>query len=630
MASKFSIEAIFKGIDKITAPVSRMSNSVGKFARSAKANLVSIGNSVNNLSKKFSKVLAVSATAGFLALNLAAKDAVVTGMQFEQTIVSAAAKFPGEIKKGTKEFELLEAAAKKTGKETEFTATQSAEAINFLAMAGFNAQMSIAALPGVVDLATAASIDLARATDIATDTLGAFGLATEDPIKLSKNLARVNDVLAKTTTTANTNMEQLFEAIAEGGPVAKSAGASIETFTTLAGKLANAGIKGGEAGTTLKNVFLRLAAPVGGAAKMLKRMGVATKDNEGNLRDVIDILGDLEKGVKKFGTAEQAAILEEIFGKIPIAGVNVLLGTGAEKLKEYRKQLEAATGSSNKMASTMRDTLQGRVNSLKSAFEGLQLTIFGLEKGPFSDFVEKITETVRTIDSAISTNQDLAQSFVSDINNVLSGSIKIIGMFIAAMIALKGIILFTNAAIIVFKTTMFAVKAAMLLFQGVLVVAKVAMFALNAVMMANPLLAISIAIAALIIGITLLVKNWETVKAVVSDVWDSITAKVKDSIDAILNFISGVTTPFKDLFSGISGIGEKFSFLFGKPEEEKKGGEAKKPEMTTKEERISTAINEKVTEKSSTLLIKDETGRAELSTPTGNGSKIRLATSGGF
>ena len=172
MASRFSISAIFKGIDKISQPVNRMANRVKKFTQTADRQIKKLGNSFQGLGEIAKKATKTVAVVGIAGMTFGLAEASKAAVGFEQTMVNAAAKFGPEIQKGTKDFQLLSEAARKTGKETEFTAVQSAQALNFLAMAGFNAKQSIAALPGVVDLATAAQVDLAMATDIATDTLG--------------------------------------------------------------------------------------------------------------------------------------------------------------------------------------------------------------------------------------------------------------------------------------------------------------------------------------------------------------------------------------------------------------------------------------------------------------------------
>lgn len=628
MAKRFSVETVFNGIDKISKIAKGMGRSIASFARISKAKLKSIGRAVTKLSKKFSKILAIGATAGFLALNVAIADTAKTGVEFEQAMVTAAIKFPKEIKKGSKEFTKLEEATKKTGRETEFGATQAANALNFMAMAGFNARQSMAALPGVVDLATVAALGLDRATDIATDSLGAFGLMTKDPIELTTNLARVNDVLAKTTLLANTDMETLFETIKSGAADFTAAGQTIETFGALTAAMAASGKKGEASGTILRNVMVRLAAPTKQAGILIKKLGIRTADQNGNFRDALDILEDLQNGLKGLGTKQRTAAVSTIFGVKAQAGINIVLKTSIEKVREYRKTLEGAGGTTKRIAAVMRDTLQGRIDSLKSAFEGLQLTVFDFEKGPLSGLIERITEVIRNVDNFISSNKEFGASLTTDINNTVIGAIKVFGLFMGAIIALKTVVLAGNAAFIIFKTTLLLFKVVMIAAKAAIVIGKIAMFAFNVVMAANPILLIATAIAALIIGILLLVTHWETVKKVVANVWDSIVAKIKGAVELIKGFLATVTSPFKELFEGISGLKEKFSFIFGSKEERET--EERKPKIITPEERITKSFSEQVNESKSTLIIKDETGRAELEKKGNGGPQIALAASGGF
>jgi len=445
MAGRFSVEAVFKAVDRVTAPVSRMQNKVGKFTRSIGRRF----HKANKFVEKFSNGIKQGALIGAAAvgaLGVALGKIVMTGAKFEQTIVNAAAKFPGAIRKGTKAFKALEDAARTTGKTTEFTASQSAEALNFLAMAGFSAEGAIAALPGVVDLATAASIELAEATDIVSDSLGAFGLATKDAAQLGKNLSRVNDVMAKTATTANTTIQDMFEAIKEAGPIATTAGASIETVSALIGELANSGIKGTRAGTTLKNMFVRLAAPAGKGASLLKKFGIQTKDANGDMLDIVDVLGDLDEKLAGLGTAERTGVLEGIFGKIPLAGVNVLLKSGADRLRKYRHELENASGASAEMAAVMRDTVQGRLNALKSAVEGVSISIFGMTKGPLADIIEETTKWVRANEQVIA--KDVGK-FIRDAIPPLKTFAKIIGGIVKFIYQLGAGLGITAAKIII-------------------------------------------------------------------------------------------------------------------------------------------------------------------------------------
>jgi len=634
MAGRFSVEAVFKAVDKVTAPVTRMQNRVGKLTRSMGRGFQRLNKTVDKFSSGIKKGgIAVVAS---LALTTAAMaDVVSIGAEFEQTLVNAAAKFPGEIRKGTEAFKLLEDAAKKTGATTEFTASQAAQALNFLAMAGFDAEGAVAALPGVVDLATSAQIDLATATDVASDSLGAFNLMTKDSAQLGKNLARVNDVIAKTATSANTTVEDLFEAMKEGGPVATTAGASIETFSALAGELANAGIKGSRAGTTLKNMFLGLAAPTAGASKILKRLGVQTQDADGNLLDIVDVLGSLNKSLDGLGTAERSGVLEGIFGKIPIAGVNVLLGSGAKKLNAYRKELEGASGASTKMASVMRDTLQGRLKSLNSAIEGVKIQIFSMTSGPLSDAVDKMTEWVRANQKVIATK---------------------IGAFISGLI--------TNFKSIVKWVKRIGIGLAVFFaFTAVLKTLVLVMTAVNLVMAANPIGLIILGIMALIAivstaiiwwdelkasfmeigwvqtiikafeGAALLIQGaWEPVGEFFGSLWDGVIQTFNSAVEIITGIadkVSSITSGIVDTISSIGGGVADF-FGFGDDEEEQGNKSASESaNIVTPQERVAKTIEEKRSTSTAEVTIKDETGRAEVTGGTlGNG--LMLQPSGAF
>lgn len=642
MAGKYSIEAVFKAVDRVTGPVNRMQRSVGMMTRRMSAHVDILDKRLDRFSASAKR--GAAAVVAATAISAAALTGVVsTGAQFEQTLVAAAAKFPGEIQRGTEAFSRLEEAARRTGATTEYSASQSAEALNFLAMAGFDADASIAALPGVVDLATAAQVDLATATDVASDSLGAFGLMTKDASQLGKNLARVNDVIARTTTSANTTVEALFETIKEGAPVATTAGASIETFAALAGELANAGIKGSQAGTTLKNVFLTLSAPTAGAAKLLQRLGIQTQDANGDLRDVVDILGDLNGSLDGLGTAERSGVLEGIFGKIPIAGVNVLLASGSDKLREYRKTLEGASGAASKMAATMRDTVQGRINSLKSAVEGVSISLFSMTSGPLADVIDSTTEWVRANEKLIATN---VGGFITGILSNMAAIVtwgKRIGIAVAVFLAL---------------TT--ALKTLVLV-----------MTAVNLVMAANPIVLITLGIIALVAAIAALVywwgdlmaafksagpivdgilaglillggpigwligaagliyRYWEPIKEFFADLWSGIVSSFDAAIAHIQAIIADITGGIASAMETVSGFGSRIAGFFGGGSAAAGGDGATGPQVVSPQERVARNIQETTTTTKAEVTIRDDTGRAEL-TGGALGPGLTLASTGAF
>lgn len=639
MAGRFSVEAVFKAVDRVTAPVSRMQNRVGKMTRS-------MGNGFDRLNKKVGKFAsgvkkgALAVTAALALSTGAMANVISTGADFEQTLVAAAAKYPGEIRKGTEAFEQLEQAARKTGSATEFSASEAAGALNFLAMAGFDAESSVAALPGVVDLATAAQVDLATATDVASDSLGAFGLMTKDATQLGKNLARVNDVIAKTTTSANTTVESLFETIKEGGPVATTAGASLETFSALAGELANAGIKGSQAGTTLKNMFLTLAAPTAGSAKILKRLGIQTQDASGDMRDIVDILGDLNGALDGLGTAERSGVLEGIFGKIPIAGVNVLLASGSDRLREYRGELEGASGASSTMASVMRDTLQGRLNSLKSAVEGVKISIFSMTNGPLADAIDKTTEWVRANEQLIATNVgEFLAGIISNFENIVKWA-KRIGIALAVFFTLS-MILKTLVLVMTAVNLVMAANPIVLIVLGIMaLIAAVAAAIiwwdeLKAAFLGLPgpvkaAIAVIMGPIGWFIGAAaLIMENWEPIKGFFSDLWtgvvgifDAAVAKIMGVVDKVKGAASFIGDMASSAGSSVSGF-----FGFGDDEEQSTGTTG--PQVVSPQERVARSIDEQRTTQSAEVTIRDESGRAEVTGGT-LGPGLTLQNSGAF
>ena len=585
MAGRFSVEAVFKAIDKVTAPVKKMQKQVNKFTRNMRLNfgrLSRVVDKVGGAMKKAGKLAASGAAIAGLALG----DVIRTGARFEQTLVNAAAKFPDDVRKGTVAFEELQAAALQVGSTTEFTASQSAEALNFLALAGFTSKQAIAALPGVVDLATAAQVDLATATDIATDTLGAFNFASKTTAELQANLSRVSDILAKASTSANFTIEQMFETMKEAGPIGTAAGQSIETVATLAGTLANAGIKGTRAGTGLKNIFTALNAPASKAGKVLRALGIETAGTDGKIRNAIDVFEDFRKATAELPQQQQMKVFDTIFGKIPLAAAINLTKAGG-KMRAFEKTLKGAINASKEMAATMRDTLQGRLNSLSSAIEGVKLRVFALSSGPINDLVERMTDWVRVNGEVVASK--LAEFIIQLLDNLpkIVAWIKKIAIGISIFLAFSAVI----------KTV-----------AGVLTI-------LNLLMLANPITLITLGIIAAIAAFTALVIWIDEV----SSGFEKMPRFIKLALAPLKLFIEGIRLA-KNLLSG-EGIGESFE-KFGKgiagiftP-----GGSAEGAETTagsvgagvaSPQERIAKTIQESRTTTQSEITIRDETGRAQ-------------------
>jgi TP901 family phage tail tape measure protein len=401
MSTDLAVFVKIMGKDGLTPEYKRLDRETMRLAMRTKKNFRSMNRSAMSFSKlvggiTFSNVL----RRGFSIMEQGVRAVGQEVVELDQSLQAASAKFGDSVKRGTDAFDQMESKAREVGATTEFTASEAAKGLDFLAMAGFNYAQSMEAIIPLTDLATAAQMDLARASDIASDALGAFGLSM-DPADIETSMNRVNDVFARTVTTSNTTMETLFETMQQSGPAVKAAGGELETFAALAGKLGSAGIKGSVAGTNLKNMFLRLASPVKKAQKLLGKLGVETVDKTtGNMRDMIEILGDLDEATKSMGTAQRAAALDVLFGKRAISGASVLLDIGEDKLKAYREELENAQGASKELAGEMRKGLGVQLKVLRSTLteKGLQIFTQLMGEDDPAEAVARLTEEIRDLD----------------------------------------------------------------------------------------------------------------------------------------------------------------------------------------------------------------------------------------
>lgn len=395
MAGRFTVEAVFKALDRFTAPVRRMQGVTERAMRgintASRAVAKSTGAAVKALG---SASLAVAATAGAATAGLVAglKEVVDVGAEFERTMVAAAAKFSPEIRAGTEEFRKLAVAAEGVGATTEFNAQQAALALKDLASAGFGVDQAIGALPGIVNLATAEQMDLAEASNIVTKSLGAFGLASDDAAVQSANLVRITDAMGKAAGVSKTGMTELFEAVKEGGPIATGAGIAMEELLALTAGLAESGIEASVAGTTLKNMVSTLSAPTKEASEVFQELGVKLRDAEGNLLSPIAVLDELN--AKIGASPRRIELLEKAFGKIPLAGVVGLLGTGTAKLEQFHTAIKDSAGNTAKLAEVMRNTTSGDIDGFSSAIDGVKVAIFGVVKGPLRGVLKAITDWV--------------------------------------------------------------------------------------------------------------------------------------------------------------------------------------------------------------------------------------------
>ena len=311
--------------------------------------------------------------------------AVKAGSEFESSMSQVAATMgmtTEEIHNGSEAYETLATAAKNAGATTKFTATQAAEALNYLALAGYDAATSAEVLPSVLNLAAAGGLELAYASDLATDAMAALGIEAS-----ADNLTQFGDQMAMASSKANYSVAQLGEAILTVGGTAKNlAGGTVELNTAL-GVLANRGIKGAEGGTALRNMILSLSAPTDTAAATLKSLGVSAFDAEGNLRPLNETFKDLDAAMQNLTGEEKTNALNDIFNKVDLKSAEAMLAGCGEEFDNLAEAIANSDGAMQNMADVQMDNLKGQITLLQSAVEGLGVTFYENVNGKIKDAV---------------------------------------------------------------------------------------------------------------------------------------------------------------------------------------------------------------------------------------------------
>lgn len=341
------------------------------------------------------------------------KSAVDTGKEFDKSMSQVAAT----LGVTTDEIDDLRTYAMEMGATTAFSAVQAADALNYMALAGYNSDKSMKMLPSVLDLAAAGSMDLARASDMVTDAESALGLTSEET-------AQMVDQMARTASRSNTSVEQLGDAILTIGGTANFMAGGTDRLNTVLGILADNGIKGSEAGIHLRNMLLKLSAPTDKGTKLMKKMGLEIYDGSGKMRDMQDIMLDLNEAMSDMTEEDRVQTLSELFNARDLSAVNALLHTSAKRWDELGGEIKDAQGAAKKMAETQLDNLAGDVTLFKSAMEGAKITLSNALTPALRGFVQTGTAEIGKLDRAF---QDGGISGLSaQLGNSLAEGIKIL------------------------------------------------------------------------------------------------------------------------------------------------------------------------------------------------------------
>jgi TP901 family phage tail tape measure protein len=371
-----------------------------------------------------------------LGVGLAAREYV----QFDDAIYGATARFKAAEKPGTdmaKVMENLREAARKTGAETQFTATLAAQGLDKFALAGFTSSEAIAVLKSQVDLATVTGEDFMRVADISSDLLGGFGGSALESSKKIAMLKEMNALLAVGTLSANVTMEDLFETLKMVAPIATQAGKGMADTIATVSVLGSAGIKGSVAATALKNVFLNLSAPTDAVHSALAKLGLTQKDlidSTGKLKSTVDIFGLIGNGMEKLTKVEQSAVFKDLFGLRGIAGGAVI----AQNINQIREQLIRMGKDPQQVmeqtAAMMRQSLGNRIKILASAATEMGFRFFEAFDGDARDGLDSLTESINKFDmKPIVQTVKLILVVVRELFRILGPSLPILLGVVAAV-----------------------------------------------------------------------------------------------------------------------------------------------------------------------------------------------------
>lgn len=495
------ISTAIQFIDGFTRPSREVIQSMRQMGNEA----IKAGKQIQNAGKTIANAGATLTKAVTLPIAGVATAAVKTAADFEAAMseVGAISGASGE------DMAKLTAKAKEMGATTAFSASESAEAMKYMAMAGWKTADMTEGIAGIMNLAAASGEDLAITSDIVTDGLTAFGMA-------AKESGRFADVMAATSSNANTNVALMGETFKYCASTAGAMGYSVEDISVAIGIMGNAGIKGSMAGTTLKNTIANLAKPTDAQAAVMKKLGISLTDSSGNMKSFAEVMDNLRSSFSGLSETEKAAAATTLAGKESMAGLLTIVNASTEDFDKLTAAINGSSGSAEEMAAKMLDNLNGQLTLLKSAVEGIAITIGN-----------KLMPYVKT---AVSWVQKAAD-YINNLNDAqLDNIIKWAG--IAAAI---------GPAIMVFGKVVTAVGTAQRIFGTI--TKTIANFSGIMGVITSPAGIVIGVLAAIALAAFLIIKNWDKVKG----------------------FLQGVGNWFKNAFEkagfSVEGFKRKFTSI---------------------------------------------------------------------
>lgn len=466
------------------------------------------------------------------ALKEFAGDVIETGKGFDTAMSQVAATMGTTVDQITN----MKDKAKEMGATTEWTATQSAEAMNYLALAGYSADQACSTLPTVLNLASAGAMDLADASDMVTDAMTALGIEADAD---GQNITVFGDKMAKTASKSNTSVSQLGNAILTVGGTAKMLTGGTTELNAALGILADNSIKGSEGGTKLRNIILAMKPTTDKAVAGWEQLGVSAYDADGQMRPLQDTFADLNKAMSGMSDEDKTELLKNMFNKADLAAVNSLLATSSDRWDELSTAIDDSAGAMADMASTQLDNLQGDLTLMDSAMDGLRQTVY-------DEFAPELREVVQYV--------------TNDVIPAITDTIKWLKEHKTTMAVVAGAIGAVTLAIGLYcaaKAVGTAMNGAEVASLGALIAAKwaevTANFAVAASGMAAiaPYLLVAAAIAAVIAIIVLCVKHWDQIKKKVTEVASSIGSKISNMKTKVVGVFQTIVNWVKKNWQGL-------------------------------------------------------------------------------
>lgn len=366
--------------------------------------------------------------------------------------------------------------AKEMGATTKFSASESADALQYMAMAGWKTENMLNGLEGIMNLAAASGEDLATTSDIVTDALTAFGLSAEDSTHFA-------DVLAQASSNANTNVGMMGETFKYVAPVAGALGYTAEDTALAIGLMANSGIKASQAGTSLRSIMSRMAKPTKEVQGAMDKLGVSLTDSNGNMKSLNEVMGDLRNGFAGLSEAEAAEMAAALGGQEAMSGLLAIVNASDDDFDKLSDAIYSCDGAAKRMADTMNDNLQGQITILKSGLEGLGISLYENMEAPLKEVVKEAQNMVQQLQDAfnnggldevvstvgdifaqivekaasaapdlIDVASDMIQSFLTGINNnlpeIASAGVDIVTSLGSALIENTGLLWSTGVALL--------------------------------------------------------------------------------------------------------------------------------------------------------------------------------------